>query len=239
MQTTWLFIDFDNTLMATEQYALPSLIDRFNALYAAQIGRNLTLSEFKQHFHGQTREALCDNLSEYFKIPIDYPALYEAREWCMMQHLQALPTGVEMAPGLIETLSEFASKNVNLALVSNNPIQRALTAMRFAANQQGEKLARLFGTHYFEAGETPKPLPDVYLHAISQTQAIVKNSFAVEDSVTGATAAIKAGLKTFGFVGFADNPLEAAQVLLNQGCIATFEQWSAFPALFYQQLENR
>jgi len=55
----WLFLDFDNTLMATEQYAVPSLIARFNDIYAKEIGRELTLEEFKQNFHGQARENLC------------------------------------------------------------------------------------------------------------------------------------------------------------------------------------
>ena len=59
MTTPWLFLDFDNTLMGTEQYALPSLIERFNRLYQHELDHLLTLQEFKAHFHGQSRETLC------------------------------------------------------------------------------------------------------------------------------------------------------------------------------------
>ncbi len=231
MQTSWLFLDFDNTLMATEQYAVPSLIARFNALYAKLVGRELTLKEFKQHFHGQAREMLCHNLSQHFQIEVDYQLLYDARESRMMQHLKALPEGVEMAPHLIETLTNLRKRGAILSLVSNNPIQRALCAMRFASNQQGDALAGLFGTRYFEAGEMQKPLPDVYLLALKQVDALIEKSVAVEDSVTGAKAAVAAGLTTFAFTGFADNQDELAKQLMAVGCQASFSDWRNLPQL--------
>lgn len=225
MLTCWLFLDFDNTLMATEQYAVPSLIARFNALYAKQAGRDLTLKEFKQVFHGQAREMLCHNLSQHFQIEVDYQALYDAREPRIMQHLKDLPEGILMAPYLIETLTALRKRGAVLSLVSNNPIQRAFCAMRFASNQQGDELAGLFGTRYFEAGEVQKPLPDVYLRAIKQVSARPEKSFAVEDSVTGAKAAVAAGLTTFAFTGFADNEEELAKELMAVGCQASFSDW--------------
>ena len=162
----WILLDFDNCQMATEHLAVPSLIERFNELYADKIDHLLTLNEFKEHFHGQARENLCSNLSKHFGICVDYSMLYDAREWRMMQQLQK--TGVEMAANLIETLSILERRGYKFAFVSNNPIQRALAAMRFATNGQGEKLARFFGTSFFEAGDVQKPKPYVYLRAMEQ-----------------------------------------------------------------------
>lgn len=230
----WLFLDFDNTLMATEQYAVPSLIARFNALYAKAAGRELTLNEFKQYFHGQARETLCRHLSQHFKIEVDYQLLYDARESRIMQHLKELPEGVEMSAHLIETLCALQKKGAILSLVSNNPIQRALCAMRFAHNKQGDTLANFFGTRFFEAGEIQKPLPDVYLRAMKQVDAEPAKSFAVEDSVTGAKAAVAAGLTTFAFTGFADNKDELARQLIAVGCQAAFSDWQDLPQLLEQ-----
>lgn len=231
MKKKWLFLDFDNTLMATEQFAVPSLIAQFNALYENQIEHPLTYDEFKRHFHGQARESLCENLSRHFQIDVKFSQLYDQREWRIMQHLQSLPEGVPMAEHLIETLNHLESQAMSFALVSNNPIQRALAAMRYANNQKGNELARLFGTHFFEAGEVQKPKPDVYLRALQQVSASPGSSYAVEDSLTGATAAIKAGLTTFGFTGFADDPNEMKNKLLEVGCEATFHSWREFPGL--------
>ncbi len=231
MKNKWLFLDFDNTLMATEQYAVPSLIERFNDLYAKVIDHPLTYDEFKQYFHGQARESLCENLSRHFNIDVKFSELYDQREWRIMQHLQSLPEGVPIAEHLIETLSRLEKQATTFVLVSNNPIQRALTAMRYASNQKGEELARLFGTYFFEAGDLQKPKPDVYLRALQQVKATPECSFAVEDSVTGATAAIKAGITTFGFTGFADDPIAMKNKLLEVGCENTFHSWREFPDL--------
>lgn len=45
----------------------------------------------------------------------------------------------------------------------------------------------------------------------------VQSCVAVEDSVTGATAAVNAGITTFGYLGFADNPEVMAKTLLEKG----------------------
>lgn len=233
MTQTWLLLDFDNCLMATEHLAVPSLVKRFNELYASQIGSDLTFEEFKKHFHGQARETLCENLSQHFGIKVDYPILYESREWRMMQMLQN--TGVQMAEHLVETLESLKETGYRFAFVSNNPIQRGLAAMRYATNGQGDRLARFFGTAFFEAGDTQKPNPDVYLRAMEQLGASPQNCYAVEDSPTGVMAAVKAGLITFGFLAFADNQQEMMKKLKDKGASACFKSWQEFPALLHEK----
>ncbi len=229
MTKKWLLLDFDNCQMATEHLAVPSLIKRFNELYATQIGTDLTYETFQKHFHGQAREALCNNLSDHFAIEVDYPTLYAGREWRMMQMLQE--TGVEMAEGLVETLEILQDQGYNFAFVSNNPIQRGLAAMRYATNGQGDRLARLFGTAFFEAGDVQKPKPDVYLRAMEQLGVASQNCYAIEDSPTGVTAAVQAGVITFGFLAFSDNPEKIAQTLLEKGATACFHHWRELPLL--------
>jgi HAD superfamily hydrolase (TIGR01509 family) len=231
MTQRWLLLDFDNCQMATEHLAVPSLIARFNELYGDQIDHPLTFEEFKKHFHGQAREVLCANLSEHFGINVDYPTLYEAREWHIMQMLQK--TGVEMAPNLLDTLDVFKAKGYGFAFVSNNPIQRGLAAMRYATNGQGEGLARFFGTAFFEAGDVQKPKPDVYVRTMSQLGTVPSHCLVVEDSVTGVTAAVAAGIKTYGFLGFADNPEEMAPKLMDKGAVVCFKDWKELPELVF------
>jgi HAD superfamily hydrolase (TIGR01509 family) len=235
----WLLLDFDNTLMATEQYAVPSLIARFNDLYGSQMKEPLTFEQFKQHFHGQARETLCDNMSKLFGFHVDYPTLYESREWRMMQHLQKIQGGIPMAKNLIETLRKLKAKGVKFAFVSNNPIQRGLSAMRFADNKMGEELANFFTCNYFEAGDVQKPKPDVYLRAIEQLCTDTQHCFSVEDSVTGASSAIAAGIPTFAYTGFADKPAEMAAKLMEKGCIASFEDWNTFEKLLEETLSKK
>ena len=227
--TKWLLIDFDNTQMNTEHLALPSLISRFNMLYKDKISHELTLDEFKKNFHGQARETLCANLSKHFNIEVEYPLLYESREWRVMQHYQQ--TKIDMAPNLIETLTQLENEGFKFAFVSNNPIQRGLASMRYATNELGDQLAKFFGTAFFEAGDTQKPKPDVYLRAMEQLSTIPANCFAIEDSVAGVKSAVSAEIKTFGFLGFADNSVEVELKLKEVGVVECFNDWSDLPAL--------
>jgi HAD superfamily hydrolase (TIGR01509 family) len=233
------FLDFDNTCMGTEQHAVPSLIARFNSLYQDQIDHPLTFTEFKKHFHGQARETLCDNLSRHFNIVVDYKTLYDTREWRMMDHYKNLQGGVPMAPGLLPALRDLQLSNVQFSLVTNNPIQRALAAMRYADNMSGDELAAHFGTRLFEAGDNQKPRPDVYLTAMQQIDAVPERSFAVEDSVTGVKSAVAANISaTFGYTGFADDPQQMGKTLTDNGCIEVFHDWSAFPAMVRRHFKS-
>lgn len=229
MEQKWFLLDFDNCLMATEHLAVPSLIKRFNELYEKKIGRALIFEEFKQHFHGQARETLCANLSKHFCIEVDYPTLYEDREWKILQMLQE--TGAEMAPGLIETLEVLEHQGYRFAFISNNPIQRALAAMRYATNGQGDRLARFFGTAFFEAGLIQKPKPDVYQRAMKQLGTTPEHCYAVEDSLIGVTSAVAAGITTFGFLGFTDRPEEMEPKLKEKGATTCFHRWDELPTL--------
>lgn len=220
----WLFIDFDNTMMGTEYLAIPTLVERFNQLYGSQIAHLLTTEEFKEHFGGQARQSLCQNLSNHFAIDVIYEDLYDSREWRMMQALKN--ESVEMAPKIIETLSVIKAHGIKLAFVSNNPIMRAFAAMRSASNGQGDALAALFGTAYFEAGDIQKPRPDVYLRAIEQVGASASASYAVEDSVSGVKAAVAAGLRTFGYTGFATDAASDQDKLIKAGAQACFSDWN-------------
>jgi HAD superfamily hydrolase (TIGR01509 family) len=232
MTQNWLLLDFDNCQMATEHLAVPSLIKRFNELYAEKIGCELTYEEFKQHFHGQARETLCTNLSKHFGILIEYPVLYKNREWHVLQMLKE--TKVEMAPHLIQTLEILQKAGYKFAFVSNNPIQRGLTAMRNATNGKGEQLAHFFGTAFFEAGDVQKPNPDIYKRTMEQLDTSPSNCYAVEDSVSGVRSAVGAGITTFGYLAFADHPEEMEKNLKEKGAIACFQDWKEFPQLLKQ-----
>jgi beta-phosphoglucomutase-like phosphatase (HAD superfamily) len=72
------------------------------------------------------------------------------------------------------------------------------------------------------------PKPDVYLRALEQVGADVALSYAVEDSVSGVKAAVAAGLKTFGYTGFGNDPIKDQDKLIKAGAHACFSDWRDF-----------
>ncbi len=230
--TPWIIVDFDNTLMGTENLAMPSLIARFNTLYGDKIPEALSHDVFFKNFQGFARENLCAALGKHYNIHVDYPLLFAERETSVTAYFRKV--GVPMAPNLIEAMSELRDKHqVRFAVATNNLVARCLSAMRFASNGKGEELAAFFGTHLYEAyNPQAKPDPEVYLRAVTFSNTDPQHTYAVEDSVTGVRASLAAGLKTFGFVGYADHPDIRTRELLNLGVVACFTDWAEFPALW-------
>ena len=118
---------------------------------------------------------------------------------------------------------------VQFAVVTNNPLERAMAALR-AARKGAEsthidKLLNLIGPNWFEAGEVQKPKPDVYLRAMKQLGISTEACFAIEDSITGVKAARAAGILTLGYTGISSVDLTPA------GAFACFKDWKAFLTL--------
>jgi HAD superfamily hydrolase (TIGR01509 family) len=230
----YVLLDFDNTLADTEKHALPSLIDRFNAIHVygtegdgkhvIEGAEPLTLKVFKEKFHGMSKDALCKNLSAHYNAIIPVFPLYEGREENMALYYQQLPNGVAFAPRAIGVMEAFRQAGKECCIVTNNPLQRVFAALRY--NADGPVFAREFlervGPRIFEAGEKKKPNPDVYLFAMKQLGATPDQCIAIEDSATGVEAAVKAGIKCIGFVGFVpEEEREAhARKLIDKGATA-------------------
>lgn len=79
-----------------------------------------------------------------------------------------------------------------------------------------------------------KPRPDVYLAAAAGFGVAPASCLVVEDSVTGVTAAITAGMRVIGFVGGGHTSDDQAARLLAAGAELTFHDMAALPALIAQ-----
>lgn len=76
--------------------------------------------------------------------------------------------------------------------------------------------------------EHAKPAPDVYLHAAKTLGVAAKRCAVVEDSVSGVTAGVAAGMTVFGFSG----SVTRAERLAEAGAIV-FDSMTDLPALVY------
>lgn len=59
----------------------------------------------------------------------------------------------------------------------------------------------MVGSHIFSAADIgrPKPAPDIFLHAAMRMSTPSSQCLVIEDSVTGVTAALAAGMDVIGF----------------------------------------
>lgn len=116
--------------------------------------------------------------------PID---IAQTADWLHDYVGELFETGLPWCAGAREMLDELAADGVTMALVTNT--RRVLT----------EKALNSIGRHYFTVtvcgDEVPagKPSPDPYLRAATLLGLDPEHCLAIEDSVTGTTAAEAAG----------------------------------------------
>ena len=107
----------------------------------------------------------------------------------------ALACKVEPIPGIGAVLDRLDRQGIAYAIGSNGPHRKmeiTLARCGLAARFAGRIYSR-------EDVAAPKPAPDVYLLAASQAGVAPQDCVVIEDSATGAQAAVAAGMAVFGF----------------------------------------
>ena len=107
----------------------------------------------------------------------------------------ALARKVESIPGIGTVLDRLDRQGIAYAIGSNGPHRKmeiTLARCGLAARFAGRTYSR-------EDVAAPKPAPDVYLLAASQAGVAPQDCVVIEDSATGAQAAVAAGMAVFGF----------------------------------------
>ncbi|MFN3722050.1 MAG: HAD family hydrolase [Paracoccaceae bacterium] len=107
-----------------------------------------------------------------------------------------LAKGTPLIPGILSVLDVLDRAGIPFAMGSNGSDEK----MQITLGQHPGLIARFRGHLY--SGQTlgaPKPAPDLYLHAARQMGAAATDCVVVEDSPTGARAAIAAGMRCLGY----------------------------------------
>ncbi len=107
---------------------------------------------------------------------------------------EALIAELRPIPGAAEAVAAVALPK---AVASNSPLDRVERSLDRAG------VRSFFGDRLYcaEMVARPKPAPDVYLLAARNLQVEPHRCLVIEDSISGATAAVAAGMTVIGFLG--------------------------------------
>jgi HAD superfamily hydrolase (TIGR01509 family) len=181
-----LLFDIDGTLSNTEHYHLESMRD-----YFARFGVPLGGDEFKTRIVGRSNSLI---FAEYFpdRTVAEHRHMADEKEALFREMAQA---GLSELPGLGALLDWADVLSLPMAVVTNAPrpnadaILGALDIMhRFQAKIISDELAH----------GKPHPLP--YLTGLDKIGGDAARSVAFEDSISGITAALAAGLPVVGLM---------------------------------------
>jgi HAD superfamily hydrolase (TIGR01509 family) len=215
---THLICDCDGVLIDSEAVAFEVLQTELADLLP---GRDLTA--VIQPRLGLTLDDLLGDIAAEHRLtllPARVEAIHQAVESAKVRLLRPVP-------GVVEALAAIALPK---AVASNSDGHRVLRAL------QRTGLWPLFDGRVYTADQVgaAKPKPDVYLAACAGFPAAPAACLVVEDSVTGVTAAVAAGMRVIGFVGGGHAGPDQAHKLRAAGAEQTFDNMTALPELLRQ-----
>jgi HAD superfamily hydrolase (TIGR01509 family) len=173
--------DMDGTLVDSEKLwdiAMQALYTRFGGVLTAEV-RETTV--------GGSSDSVMATVYSDLGLEPDPAAMAESADWLHDYTGELFERGLPWCDGARELLEELLAAGVPMALVTNT--RRDLA----------EKALNSIGRQYFSVtvcgDEVPhgKPSPDPYLRAAELLGLEPEDCLAIEDSVTGATAADDAG----------------------------------------------
>ncbi len=181
-----LFIsDCDGVLIDSEILAAHMMVAHLQTF-----GVTIALEEYLRTCSGRTFTDIMTTFSQQygFELASDFvEVITQKHEAYSKDHLQAIP-GVKEA---------YAQINLPKAVVSNSLLWQVKHAVEFV-NMQAVFEDRMFSA---EMVARPKPHPDIYLHVAHQFGLEPAEIIVIEDSKSGAAAAVAAGMHVVGFTG--------------------------------------
>jgi HAD superfamily hydrolase (TIGR01509 family) len=216
-----LIFDCDGVLVDSEPLSM-----RIDVEILAENGIRMSEEEAHRRFVGKTFGAMIDEMAREFGV--SFPAGTSNRK--DLRLLELYEKELKAVAGVMEALDALMPQHFSVA--SNSPCNRVEAALRITG------LARFFGNRIttFEHVARGKPEPDVFIEAARRAAYEPKDCIVIEDSVTGVTAAHRAGCLVLGFTGTHPHPEEQAAKLLAAGAVTAFLDMRKLPALVAEKI---
>jgi HAD superfamily hydrolase (TIGR01509 family) len=205
-----VIFDCDGVLVDSEPITNRIFADMLN-----ELGIPVTLDEMFEKFVGRSM-GQCVALIEGIlgrKIPENFVPQYHART------TQALKAGLKAVPGIEAALDAIPLPYCVASSGSHQKMQTTLGMTGLIARFEG----KLFSVTEVARA---KPYPDVFLYAADKLGVAPSACAVVEDTPTGVTAGVAAGMQVYGYCG--RTPRHRLQ---EAGAHHTFDSMSLLPAL--------
>ncbi len=206
MKLKHIIFDCDGVLVDSEPLSM-----RADVLLLKRYGIEISEEEAHNRFVGTTFQSMLDMMSLQFGTV--FPEGLHAVKNRMVEELYRQE--LQVVSGVKDILPAIKAKGLSMSIASNSPRKRVELAIALTG------IADFFERiTTYEDVKNGKPAPDVFLKAAERAGAAPLQCLVVEDSLTGATAALAAGMRTIGFVGTHAEPDHHSSALQALGVTA-------------------
>ena len=208
-----VIFDCDGVLVDSE-----IITNRVFAEMLGEVGLSFSLEDIFDRFVGRSMSQCCEIIAGLLQRPVppEFVAQYHLR--CNA----ALGAGLTTVDGIEGCLDLLEARGIPYCVASNGTpekMQMTLGLTGLAARLEG----RRFSVVQVARG---KPAPDLFLHASAQFGVMPADCVVIEDTPTGVTAGVAAGMTVFGY-----SARTPALRLQQAGAHRTFDEMRALPEL--------
>jgi HAD superfamily hydrolase (TIGR01509 family) len=203
-----VIFDCDGVLVDSERLAV-----RTEAAILARLGWPLSEPEIVERFVGRSASHMRGEIERHLGRPIDWEVEFEPH------YRQVFERELTPVPGVVDALDQI---DVATCVASSGSHEK----MAFTLGLTGlldRFTGRIFSADEVERG---KPEPDIFLYAADRMGVPAGRCAVIEDSVSGVTAGLAAGMTVFAYAGGVTSPAELAL-----GDAVVFGDMGALPAL--------
>jgi HAD superfamily hydrolase (TIGR01509 family) len=211
-----MIFDCDGVLIDSE--ILSAQVD---CEFLRELGYDITPEELAYRFAGFTTEGIFERAGEELGREVPKDLIRRAEE----ETDRRLAQKVQPIPGVIEMLDRLDGPR---CICSNSRLERLRVSLTKA------ELWDRFRPYVYSAREVGegrgKPAPDVFLHAAKEFDVTPADCIVVEDSVTGVTGAVAAGMRVIGFTGASHIRPGHGETLMDAGALTVVRRLTEVPA---------
>ena len=201
-----LLFDLDGTLAETDSLHLPTWVDTLEP-YGVEVDEEFYRDRISGRSTGEIVRALLPDLSDE-----EGKSIGDAKEASFRERASELGP----LPGLVDFVELGRERGMQIALVTNAP-EENVEAILLAL-----KLRDFFDTVVLaDEVEAVKPDPAPYKAALKKTAVLAEEALAFEDSVSGISSSVAAGILTVGIASSQD-----PEKLLGAGAFMTAEDFT-------------
>jgi len=166
-------------------------------------------------------------------VETNYSVRFPDHHWQKNQTLyqELLPQHIRLDPTTRDVLQHLHDAGQKMTVGSNGTRTNVIETIRAAGFKEFFPDDFIFT---FEDVENPKPSPDLYLHICQAMHVAPRHTVVIEDTITGATAGIEAGIDTIGYTGLTHRGGQAERLDM-LGCKHVISSMAELRHILYPQ----
>jgi len=213
MKWDLVIFDCDGVLVDSETISCGAAVEAF-----AEQGFTIPVEQYIQEFSGKSRASVMASVEETLgeRLPAGFSEQLEEKI------LAAFSRGLKS----IRDVDVLINASPSRCIASGSSFRRILHSLRATRLDKYFDVSQIFSSAMVKRG---KPDPELLFYAANKMHADPKRCIVIEDSVAGATAAQRAGMSCFGFVGgqhIVDRSVQKTR-LVESGAVKVFQDMSS------------